>query len=141
MTLIYIDELADAGWVGWDMRRLRSFGILAVYSLLSLLACADLPPTIGSHLSAFPAGDSAEFDQQVKARFPVGSDENALRVTLVRERFVIFGDTDSRFRFSATHSASELFCRQDWSIRWSVYAGKIVGIGGKYWLTCAHDFM
>jgi len=123
------------------MARLRSFGILAVYSVLSLLACADSPSTTGSHLSASAAEDSAEFDQQVKARFPVGSDENALRVTLVRERFVIIGDTGSLFRFSATYSVSELFCRQDWSIRWSVYAGKIVDIGGKYWLTCAHDFM
>lgn len=109
--------------------------------MLCLMACADSRPTIGSHLSAFPAEDSAEFDQQVKARFPVGSDENALRATLARERFAIFGDADSHFRFSAAYSASELFCRHDWSIRWSVQAGKIVDIGGKYWLTCAHDFM
>ena len=140
MTLIYIDELADAGWVGWDMRRLRPFRILATFSSLGLLACAASPPTIGSHLGA-SAADSAVFDQQVKARFPVGSDENALRVELVRERFVIIRDKDMPFRFSATYSASELFCRQDWIIRWSVYAGKIAGIGGKYWLTCAHDFM
>ncbi len=84
---------------------------------------------------------SAVFDQQVKARFPVGSDENALRLELVRERFVIKRDKESPFRFSATYGASELFCRRDWIIQWNVNAGKIADIGGKYWLTCAHDFM
>jgi len=112
-----------------------------MFSALSLLACANTSPTIGSHLGGSAVEDSTVFDQQVKARFPVGSDENALRVELERERFVIIRDKDSPFRFSATYSASELFCRRDWSIRWSVYAGKIADIGGKYWLTCAHDFM
>jgi hypothetical protein len=112
-----------------------------MFTALGLLACADSPSIIGSHVGASADESSAVFDQQVKARFPVGSDENALRVELVRERFVIIRDKDSPFRFSATYGASELFCRQDWSIRWDVYAGKITNIGGKYGQTCAHDFM
>lgn|SRR5208283_1815354 len=123
------------------MARLRSFGTMAVFSMLSLWSCADSPPTVGDHLNASAAEDSAVYDQQVKARFPVGSDESALRVALARERFVIVRSTGSRFRFSAAYSASELFCRKDWSILWSAYAGKIADIGGRYWLTCAHDFM
>jgi hypothetical protein len=117
------------------------FQILATFTALSLLACAESPPTIGSHLGASADESSAVFDQQVKARFPVGSDESALRKELLGERFVIIRNKDSPFRFSATYSASELFCRQDWIIRWNVNAGKIADIGGKYWLTCAHDFM
>lgn len=120
------------------MKRIR---ILATFTALGLFACADSPPTIGSHLGGSAADASTVFDQQTKARFPVGSDENALRAELVRERFVIIRDKDSPFRFSATYSLSELFCRQDWSIRWDMNAGKIAAIGGKYWLTCAHDFM
>ncbi len=112
-----------------------------MFTALGLLACADSPSIIGSHVGASADESSAVFDQQVKARFPVGSDENALRVELVRERFVIIRDKDSPFRFSATYGASELFCRRDWIIRWNVNAGKIADIGGKYWLTCAHDFM
>jgi hypothetical protein len=123
------------------MVRWRSFRTMAVFSMLSLLSCADSPPPVGDHLNASAAEDSAEYDEQVKARFPVGSDESALRVALARERFVIVRSTDPGFRFSAAYSASELFCRQDWSILWSAYAGKIADIGGRYWLTCAHDFM
>ena len=123
------------------MVQLKPFQILAMFAALDLWACADSPPTIGSHLGASSAETSAVFDQRAKARFPVGSDESALREELVRERFVIIRDKDSPFRFSATYSVSELFCRRDWIIRWNVDAGKIAYIGGKYWLTCAHDFM
>jgi hypothetical protein len=112
-----------------------------MFTALGLLACADSPPTIGSHLGGSAADASAVFDQHVKACFPVGSDESALRKELLGERFVIIRDKDSPFRFSATYSVSELFCRQDWSIRWDVYAGKITNIGGKYGQICAHDFM
>ncbi len=120
---------------------MRSSRILATFTALSLLACADSPSIIGSHVGASATDASAAFDQQVKARFPAGSDESALRAELVRERFVIIRDKDSPFRFSATYSASELFCRRDWIVRWDLNAGKIADISGKYWLTCAHDFM
>ena len=120
------------------MKRIR---MLATFAALGLLACAASPPTVGSHAGGSPADASAAFDLQVKARFPVGADEGALRKELLDERFVIVRDKDSPFRFSATYSASELFCRQDWIIWWNVNAGKIADIGGKYVLTCAHDFM
>jgi hypothetical protein len=123
------------------MVRLKPFQIPAMFAALDLLACADSPPTIGSHLDASTAEASAVFDQRVKARFPVGSDEGHLREELVRERFVIIRDRDSPFRFSATYSVSELFCRRDWSIRWNMDDGTITDIDGNFWLTCAHDFM
>ncbi len=124
-----------------ETSRLKPFRILAMFAALGLSACADSSPTIGSQLGASADESSAVFDQRVKARFPVDSDENALRAELVRERFVIIRDKESPTRFSAAYSVSELFCRRDWIVRWNVNAGKIADIGGKYWLTCAHDFM
>ncbi len=112
-----------------------------MFAALGFSACADSTPTTGGHLGASAPDASEVFDQRVKARFSVGSDESALRAELVRKRFVIIRDKDSPTRFSATYSVSELFCRRDWIVRWNVNAGKIADIGGKYWLTCAHDFM
>jgi hypothetical protein len=104
--------------------------------VLDLSACTDSPPAIGSHLPGTFAVASDAFDQRVKARFPVGSNEAALRAELARERFVIAQDQDSALTFSARYHASELVCGADWVIRWSGVDGKIVSIGARYKEVC-----
>jgi hypothetical protein len=89
--------------------------LFVVVLVLDLLACTDSPPAIGSHLPGSFAVASDAFDQRIKTRFPVGSDEAALRTELVRERFVITRDKDSR---------------------WSGADGKIATIGASYKEVC-----
>jgi hypothetical protein len=110
--------------------------ILAILITLILSACADSPPAIGSHLPGSFSVTSDAFDQRLKARFPVGSDEAALREAMMQQRFVITRDTDSPFSFSAKYVANELVCRADWVIRWSVFEGKVAAIGGSYKEIC-----
>jgi hypothetical protein len=115
---------------GW-LRR-----ILAMVITLIVSACADSPPAIGSHLPGTFSVASDAFDQRVKARFPIGLDETALRAQLTQERFIIRRDEDSPFSFSANYHANELFCAADWVIRWSVFEGKVAAISGNYKEIC-----
>jgi hypothetical protein len=111
-------------------------GPILVLLASALSACAGAPPAIGSHLPGPFSAVSGAFDQRVKAQFPIGSDETALRAVLTQERFVIIRDRDSPFSFTARYGASELVCRADWTVRWSVFEGKIATIGGGYQEIC-----
>jgi hypothetical protein len=119
------------------LKKLWLVNALIVLSLaLYLSACTDSPPAIGSHLPGTFAVASDAFDQRIKARFPVGSDEDALRAELVRERFVVAHDKDSALSFSARYHANELVCAADWVIRWSAINGRISDIKGSYKEVC-----
>ena len=111
----------------------RGLGLLMA---LGLAACTDSPPPIGSHLPGVFKEASDAFDLRLNQRFATGTDEELLRRELVRERFVISTDPGSPFDFSARYTAHELVCRADWSIRWSVFAGKIAAIRGNYAEIC-----
>jgi hypothetical protein len=102
----------------------------------ALSACVSSPPAMGSHLPGSSSEASNAFDQRVKARFPVGSDETTLRAELAREKFVIVREKDAPFGFSASYRANELVCRADWVIHWSVFEGKIAAVGGQFGETC-----
>lgn len=94
------------------------------------------PPPLGYDLPEGASAASAAFDQRVKARFPVGSDEGALRAELVRERFVIRTTEDSPVTSIATYELPDAACRVDWTIQWREDAGRIVDINAKYSPTC-----
>ncbi len=66
----------------------------------------------------------------------MGSDEEALRRELAKEKFVIKRMPESPFSFSARYTADELVCGAYWDIHWSVFAGKIDTIGGSYSEIC-----
>jgi hypothetical protein len=104
--------------------------------VLALSACANSPPAIGSHLPGTFAVASDVFDRRIKSRFPVGSDETALRAELEREGFMITPDKDSLLDFVARYHANELICGADWVIRWSGSNGKIVNIEAIYKEVC-----
>jgi hypothetical protein len=110
--------------------------ILSLLMTFGLSACSDSPPPIGAHLPGNFKVASDAFEQRMQARFPVGSDEGALRDELGRERFVITRDPKSPFSFNARYTAGELVCRADWDIRWSVFAEKIESIGAGYAEIC-----
>jgi hypothetical protein len=119
------------------VRPRQGFKIIFVLLMASALsACVGSPPAMGSHLPGSFSVASDAFDQRVKTRFPVGSDERALRAALAGEKFVISRDRDSPFSFSANYHANELVCAADWVIRWSVFEGMIAAIGGSYKEIC-----
>jgi len=117
-------------------RPLLVSAFFAMASVFDLSACADSPPAIGSHLPGTFAVASDAFDQRVKARFPVGSGEAALRTELEREGFVTTRDKDSPLNFSARFHANELVCVADWAVRWSGEEGKIANIEARYKEVC-----
>jgi hypothetical protein len=91
---------------------------------------------IGSHLPGTFAVASDVFDQRIKARFPVGSDEAALRAELGREGFAIRRDKDLPLDSYARCHANELVCAADWVIRWNRVDGKIANIEVTYKEVC-----
>jgi hypothetical protein len=115
---------------------MKPIGITALVSVIGLVACSDMPPTIAKDLHGDAYAISAALDQRAKARFPVGSDEAVLRAELARERFVVRAKPDPGTGFSATYEHSDFTCRVDWTILWRAEEGKIVDIGAKYWPTC-----
>jgi len=68
--------------------RLRVTSIIVLITWC-LAACAHSPPPIGAHLPGVLRDASDVFDQRVKARFPIGSDERALRQERAKQKFVI----------------------------------------------------
>ena len=115
------------------LKYLQSLGLLVA---LGLSACMDAPPPIGGHLPGVFKEASDAFDQRVKQRFAIGTDEAVLRGELAREKFVVKRDPGSPFSFTATYTANELVCRADWRIGWSEFAGKIATIGADYAEIC-----
>ncbi len=59
------------------------------------------------------------FDDQVKQRFPVGSDEKQLRAELHRESFKIreTNDPNLGYQYAATFEDSGI-CKTLWTVRW-----------------------
>lgn len=115
------------------MARLQSLGLLLAMGLAS---CTVSPPPLGSHLPGAFNEASDAFDRRVQQRFAIGSDERELRGALANERFTITRDPMYPFAFSARFTANEWVCRADWYIRWSVFAGNIATISGRYSEIC-----
>ena len=110
--------------------------ILGLFSFLVLTGCTTAPPRIGEGLHGPVREVQAEFDRRVKARFPIGSDETALRGELVREKFVITRDRESPFRFSAVYQSGGIACVIHWRVEWSVFDGRIAAIDGNWGQIC-----
>jgi hypothetical protein len=110
--------------------------VVGLFGVLALAGCKDLPPPLASDLPQGGDAATAAFDQRVKARFPVGSDEGTLWAELVRERFVIRASEESPPTLIATQVQPQLYCRVDWTIYWHEDGVKIADIGAKYSQTC-----
>ena len=104
--------------------------ILPVIVAMILSACSEQPPAMGRNLAR---RDTSHFDERVRQRFPVGSDENQLKAELRNERFSIseIHDPANRYQLSAVHEVNGVACREDWAILWAAEYGKITGIEGR----------
>ncbi len=77
------------------------------------------------------------FDDQVKQRFPVGSDEKQLRAELHRESFKIreTNDPNLGYQYAATFEDSGI-CKTLWTVRWNTDQEKITNTTATYSQTC-----
>ena len=99
------------------------------------------PPALGKDIEGGIQQVSSTFDQRLKQRFPVGSDESALRTELAAEGFHIVDRDDAQtrqvHRYSADYSNANLVCREHWWVYWTADTGKITSINGDYSSVCS----
>jgi hypothetical protein len=107
----------------------RPVALTAAAVLLS--ACSDRSPQIAQGLS-LDFGETGQFDDRVRQRFPIGSSEEALVAELRREEFSIreVREPDGPYRFSATYDIHGFTCRDSWTIEWAVVHERIAMIQG-----------
>jgi hypothetical protein len=98
-----------------------------------LVGCSNKEPPIG-HGLPMTYGFTPAFEQRLRERFPVGSDEGRLIAELRSENFSL-GDgkrgPPGNYRSSALYEASHgPFCKGEWQIYWTAAQGIIIEIGG-----------
>src|ERR1700734_1508685 len=107
-------------------RDIRSSVLLMALCALVLAACSDPVPAIGRGLPKTFAEAAPYFDNRIKERFPIGSDEETLRAELHGEGFTIkeLHDPSSRYRLSALYEGHDLACKESWNVQWTAEGGK-----------------
>lgn len=121
------------------MRKLISLLVQALGLMTLLLAgCSDPTPPIGRDLPKTFAPNAPDFDNRVKQRFPIGSDDGKLLDELQRERFVITEapDPSSHYPHSALYEGNDRACKESWTIQWAAKDGKIAAIEGRFSQVC-----
>jgi hypothetical protein len=110
---------------------------LALFGLL-LTACSKSPPPIGSGLPKDFSAAATAFDERVRQRFPVGSEEEKLVAELRNQQFSIqeISDKGSRYKRSAGYEVGDLACKETWTILWVPLQGKVADIKGTYRQVC-----
>lgn len=118
---------------------MRWLPTLVTCATLYISACSDRTPPIARDLPPNTKEAKSAFDQRVKSRFPVGSDEGKLLAELRLEQFEITKievaqDAASQpyKRFSATAHTLTFPCRRTWLILWYPVGGVILDIVGVY---------
>ena len=109
--------------------------LLAMLLILLLTACSRAPP-LGRELPRNFDTSSTYFDQRVKQRFPIGSDEAKLVVELRKEGFDITLGPSLPHQHSATYETHDLACRESWTVDWAGSQEKITDIEGQYRQVC-----
>jgi len=111
--------------------------VLVIVATLCVSSCVDGPPEIGRELPRSFEQARPVFDQRVKARFPVGSDETRLLAELRRQHFVVRPSSPlSRYPNAVTYKAHQLVCNVSWTVSWRAEAGRIKEIAGDYGDVC-----
>ena len=107
------------------MRRTLSLAILLT-PVLS--ACTTSPPKLAEGLPGnVTARHDAQWDQRLRERFPVGSEESLLLAELRRQHFKV-----DPARGNASYPQPNLPCRQDWWVNWKAEGGLITEIAGEH---------
>jgi hypothetical protein len=116
------------------MHRHMSFVAIAT---LSLSACYVTVPPIAQGGPKNVELVTPYFDDQVKRRFPAGSDEKHLRAELHRESFKISETNDPHAGYQSTATYQEDgVCKVSWTVRWNADQGKIINTTAAYTQTC-----
>ena len=115
------------------MEGIRRRMMFAVFCAFVVSACSNAPPSLGRGLPR-TFGPTPDFDNRIKERFPVGSEESKLLAELHGERFATTESQDPSkpYRFSALYVAQSIACRESWRIQWNAEQGRIIGIDGWY---------
>ncbi len=106
--------------------------LTSALAALALAGCSGSDPPIG-HGLPMTFGFTPAFEQRLRKRFPVGSDEQILITELHSEKFTLgeIQDPSSQYRKSALYEASHGFaCKGEWQIYWTASKGIINEIGG-----------
>jgi len=105
--------------------------LLAILILPCLTACGTARPRLAEGLRVRPVQQNPDpaWDQRVRERFPVGSNESALLAELHRERFVIDATR-------ASYRSSDIACTWTWRVSWAAENDRITQIAGDYQGVC-----
>ena len=108
--------------------------VIVIATVTALSACSEQPPPIAQGLSR----DTPTFNERLKNRFPVTSDEHKLTSELLRERFSVteINNPATLYRHLAQYEAHDFVCKDVWTVLWSAEAGKITKIEGKTGSIC-----
>lgn len=104
--------------------------LLAILIVPILAACSMRPPPklakgLGANVTYQPDPD---WDQRLRERFPVGSEESLLLAELRRDHFVF----DPTRPGHASYPQPRFPCRQDWRVDWKAEGGRITEIAGTH---------
>jgi hypothetical protein len=114
--------------------------VVPVFGLMTLLlsGCSDPTPPIGRDLPKTFAPNAPYFDNRVKQRFPIGSNEETLEKELREEQFVVSetSDPSSNYRHSAVYEGKDGACKESWIVRWTANEGKITATEGRFSQVC-----
>ena len=96
-----------------------------------------LPPLL-QDAAPVTHGDSPQFTQRLKDRFPLGSLETTLLRELSLNRFQLHTDLGTSQREASLTLYGNLsnICRRDADIRWTADSGTLTAISGTYRATC-----
>ena len=111
---------------------MRRTMLLAILIVPVLVACGTAPPKLAKGLPGSNGSPYPEWDQRVRERFPVGSDERVLLTELRREHFTFDPTTAGH----ASYSSSNIACTQHWGVRWAAQDGRITQINGEHSVAC-----
>ena len=114
---------------------------LATIALLVFLAsCSSMEPRPPLIQGLTGSRVSADFDQRIQSRFPVGSSAQVLAAELKDEGFSLSSSSvDSEGRDVQAVGRLEYLdfpCEDDWIVSWHATAGNITEVHGEFGMTC-----
>lgn len=106
--------------VTWHFRSSRGPILIAALATVLLSGCYSTVPSIAQGGPKNVELVTPYFDNQIKRRFPVGSDEEKLRAELYRESFRISETNDPQvgYQYIATYQDNGV-CKVVWTVRWN----------------------
>jgi hypothetical protein len=111
---------------------------ISYFLAASLAGCTHPLPPLLQGVAPVSHGDSPEFVQRLKDRFPAGSTEIALMHELRLNGFQPDTGLDASQRAAPLTIYGNLsyLCRRDADVRWSAESGRLTAISGNYRVTC-----